>query len=204
MNPKKLLKFTAGLLVGCGCVGPASAVDVIFLDMDTGTPGIQSVRTAAPGDMFTIALMMSVDAAGVSSYGISATFDTGELTLNGAPAAANVPFGGLAPLAAPVENNALGQVYSFNGATFGAGPALGVFTLGTINFKAVAPVTDLLEDVSLGFFNGGVDGFFDNAGNPVVPVFSGGYIDAVPEPSAAALLLCGMGAFWMLRRSRRG
>lgn len=204
MTVMKLVKQSrviAGLVALFGCVGPVCAVDIISVDMDLATPGIQSTRIAAPGATFQIGLVMTVDAAGVSSYSISSLFDTAELSLTASPrAATNVTFDGLGELAFPSENNALGQVYSFNGATFGTGPSLTNFTFGTINFTAVTPVTDALTDISLGFFNGGVDGFFDNAGNPVVPIFDSALLNAVPEPSTVSLLLCGMAATWLVRR----
>ena len=57
-----------------------------------------------------------------------------------------------------------------------------------------------MPDITLGFYNAGIDGLFDNAGNPVVPVFANASV--VPEPSAPALLLCGTLALWMFQRGR--
>lgn len=97
--------------------------------------------------------------------------------------------------------HALGQVYSFNGATFGAGPASTSFTVGTIGFE----VNSSLADISPGFFNVGVDGCYDSAGNPVVPTFETGPM--VPEPITMALLLFGWPfslSLWRERRQRAG
>ena len=199
MNPKKLMKLTAGLLVCCGWAGPAFAQVTISVDMDTGTPGIQTNRsTLGP---FTAGLVMTVGPGGVSSYGISFLFDTTELALVGSPAS-SVPAlpGGLSPLGSVIESSP--YVYTFNGATFGPGPASTTFTFGTISFTATALVDDGIADITPGFFNVGIDGLFDSAGFAVVPVFNPGFV--VPEPNAAALFLCGTAAFWLLQRSRRG
>ncbi len=203
MNPKKLV--TAGLLLCFGCVMPVFAANTVSVDMDLLTPGIQSTRVAAPGDVFGVGLVLSVDANGVTSYGISALFDTSELMLVVPPPAAAVPAlpGGLSPLAAPVENNALGQVYSFTGATLSPmGPASTSFTIGTINFKVLTPKSDGLADISLGFFNGGVDGLFDNNGNSASLTFNPGFVE-VPEPSTWALALGGSATMLLLVRRRR-
>src|SRR6185295_4358174 len=92
--------------------------------------------------------------------------------------------GGLASFAGPVE--APPNVFTFNAGTFGSGPTLTSFAIGTINFK-VQPggaIDDALADVTLGFYNAGVDGLFDNAGSPVAPAFLDGYV--IPGPSITA------------------
>ena len=202
MNPKKLLKFTAGLLVGCGCVGSALAQVTIDVDMDTGTAGIQTTRsTLGP---FTAGLVMTIGPGGVSSYGISLLFDNTELALVGAPASTELLPPGFSFNITPgvaSESQALGQVYTFEAGTFGPGPSSTSFTFGLISYTATALVDDAIPDITPGFWNVGIDGMFDSAGFAVVPVFNPGFV--VPEPNAAALLLCGMGAFWMLRHSRR-
>ena len=79
-------------------------------------------------------------------------------------------------------------MFTFNGATFGAGPVNTSFVIGTSNFK-VQPgeaIDHALADVTLGFYNAGVDGLFDNAGSPVAPVFLDGYVIPV-TPSITAL-----------------
>ena len=74
-------------------------------------------------------------------------------------------------------------------------------TIGTINFTVTSLVDDAAPDITLGFYNGGIDGLFDNAGNPVVPLFVNGSV--VPEPGTATLLLGGAFALWMSRRARQ-
>src|ERR1019366_5556974 len=185
MKATTLSKAITALVVVFGCVTSGLAQVSFSVDWDLGTAGIQSTRAASPGDIFSVGLVLSVGAAGVSSYSVSALFDTTELSLNGATPAANNPAlpGGLGSLGAPTWNNGLGWVHSFNAATLGLGPISTSFTVGTIDYQAVVPVSDGLPDVSLGFFNAGIDGFFDNAGNPVVPTFNPGDVVVVPEPS---------------------
>jgi hypothetical protein len=201
MNASRVCKLILGPVALWGCVASLCAADVFSVDMDLATPGIQSSRVVKPGDVFTVGLVLNVDAAGVSSYGVSVEFDSTELKLNGAPAAV-VPVlpGGLSPLITPVENNALGRVYSFTGATFGNGPASTSFTVGTISFQVQSTVNDGLPDISLGLFNLGVDGLFNNAGTPVTPTFQPGYLLLVPEPGTLVLGFCGALWLWAVRR----
>jgi hypothetical protein len=200
MSLKRLLKLGAGLLTCVGCAAPAFAQVTFSVDMDTITPGIQSTRgTLGP---FTAGLVMTVGPGGVSSYGISALFDNTELSLAGAPASTELqPLGGggfnfTAGVAS--ESQVLGQVYTFEAATFGLGPASTSITIGTISYTVTALVNDGVPDITLGFYNAGVDGLFDNAGLPVVPVIADASV--VPEPSAGVLLLGGMAATWLIRR----
>lgn len=199
------------MTVFCGGVGTLPAVVTVAVDMDTVTPGIQSVRTAALNDIFDIGLVMTADAAGISSYGVSVLFDNGELKLNGVPdiAAATelLPPGFTFNFNAGVgsASQALGQVYSFEAATLGLGPVSSTFTIGTISYKAIAPFTDGVLDVTPGLFNAGFDGIFDNAGGDLGPttVFTGGKVDlVVPEPSRAALLVGAMAMMLAVRRRR--
>ena len=205
MNLKKLLKLTAGLLTCLGCAAPAFAQVTLSVDMDTTAPGIQFIRSASAGDNFAVNLILTVGPGGVSSYGISAFFDTNELFL-ALPVSANAsPLpGGLSSFAAPVE--ATPFVYTFNAGTFGPGPASTSFTFGTINFT-VQPggaIDDGLPDITLGFYNAGVDGLFDSAGAPVFPTFADGFVipTVVPEPGTGALLAGGMALTWLLTRRR--
>jgi hypothetical protein len=201
MNLNKLI--ATGLLSLFGSVGPMWAAATVSVDMDTSTAGIQSSRNAAPGDMFPVDLVLTVDASGVSSYGISVFFDTTELMLNGSPASSMPALpGGLFFLTPVTESSP--YVYTFNGATLGIGPVSTSFTIGTINFKvpgAATVLNDGLADISLGFYNAGVDGLFDNGGGSVAATFNGGAV--VPEPSTWALFLCGMVATVIFVKRRR-
>ena len=173
---------------------PAHAAVTVEVDTDPATPGIQSTRAAAVNDIFTIDLVMTADAAGVSSYGVSVDFDNLELMLNGSPASTELLpalFSFNFTPGVSSESQPLGQVRTFEAATFGSGPVSSSFVIGSISFKAIAPVTDGLLDITLGLFNTGVDGIFDNAGGDLGPsaVFTGGQVDFVPEPGSGAFLM---------------
>jgi hypothetical protein len=189
MKTTTLSKATAALAVVFGCVTSGFASASYSVDMDLSTPGIQNTRVASPGDVFTVGIVLSVDAAGVSSYGVSALFDTTVLMLNGVTPAANNPSlpGGLHSLAAPTWNNGLGWVHSFNGATLGLGPVSTNFLVGTINFNVLAAFESGSPTITLGFFNAALDGMFDNSGNPVTPVFQSGTV-VVSPPRLSVLL----------------
>jgi hypothetical protein len=201
------MKHTGITAIIAGCVGSlftaipaAPAALMVSVDMDTATPGIQSSISVLPGAALSVDLWATVDAAGLSSFSISSVFDTTELSLN--------PPGGLAPFVAPMENNALGQVYSFNAGTFGAGPVSTSFVFGSISFTAPTPVTNGANDVSVGYFNapGLVDDAFDNAGISLAPgtVFVGGKVDVIPEPSNALIgLSCLLCLGFLRSRTRR-
>ena len=178
---KTIIRFSAIAALALGLAIPLSAAVTISVDMDATTPGIQSTRTAGAGETFTVELVMTVDAAGVSSYGISANFDTTELSLNGAPASTELlPVGFTVNLNAGVNSESPGQVRTFEATTLSNGPVSTSFVIGRINFTAPSPVTDGTADITLGFFNVGVDGCYDNAGNPVVPTFVSGKVDLLP------------------------
>jgi hypothetical protein len=189
MKATTLLKATAALTVVFGFVASGLAQASFSVDMDPGTPGIQNTRLALPGDLFTVGIVLSVGAAGVSSYSVSAQFDTTMLSLNGVTPAANNPAlpGGLSPLAAPTWNNGQGWVHSFNAATFGLGPVSTNFLVGTINFKVLPTIKNGSPAITLGFFNTPLDAMFDNSGNPVIPVFQSGTLLVFP-PRLSVLL----------------
>ena len=210
MKHRKTPKIVAGLTALFGGIATLPAAVLVSVDMDPLTVGIQDTLTVALNQIFSIDLVVTADADGLSSYGISALFDNAELTLNGVPDAAAatelLPSGFTFNFGPGVSSasQALGQVYTFEAATFGSGPVSSSFVIGSISFKATAPLTDGLLDVTPGLFNVGVDGIFDNASGDKGPTatFAGGKVNVVPEPASAALLAGGMAMMLGLRRRR--
>ncbi len=210
MKHSIITKFAFGVVSLFTAILPASAGLMVSVDMDTVTPGIQSSISVLPGAAFSVDLWATIDAAGISSFSISTTFDTTELSLSppAGPAASQPALpGGLAPFIAPVESNALGQVYSFNGGTLGLGPVSTSFIFGSIAFTAPTPVTNGIDDVNVGYFNlpGVIDDAFNNAGASLsgMTVFTGGLVNVVvPEPSGAAFLAVFLACASVSRRKR--
>lgn len=203
----RLLTLGAILLL----LGTETSPGIITLsiDMDTGTPGIQSTRAAAPGESFDIEILGRTDGAGVSSYSISVRHDNTELSF--AAGSAESPLAiftfNLAPGVTETADigggTQQGQASSFDAATFGAGPTATTFSIGTINYQVTTPNDNGAPDIIPGFF-AGPDGAFDNTlplGLDLEPtaVIEAGFI--IPEPSAAMLFLLGS-SFLALRRRR--
>jgi hypothetical protein len=177
----------------------SSFADTLSVDMDIVAPGIQSIRAASPGDSFTVGLVLTVDALGVSSYGVSALFDNTELSLNGSPAATELLPAGFSFNITPgvaSESNSPGEVLTFEAATFGPGPVSTSFVIGTINFTALGLLLDdSVADITPGFSNVGIDGLFDNGSldKGSATVFAPGFvIPVVPESSHLAMVFSGL------------
>lgn len=183
------------ILLG-SCAARSNGQVTVSIDMDTNVPGVQGSRVASPGESFPIAMWLDVGASGLSSYGVSLLFDTIEFDLMGAGAASELlPAGFDFNLTDGVESlledigGGLGRVSTFEAATFGAGPIDSTFIIGTIDFLVDAIADDGLVDLTPGLFNAGIDGFFSNAGTPILPVFHPGHV--VPEPISLTLLALG-------------
>jgi hypothetical protein len=80
-------------------------------------------------------------------------------------------------------------VLTFEAVTFGDGLTDTTFPIGTVQFLVTSNVSTDGADLFSGFFNFGVDGMFNNAGNPLQPTFNSASVDAIPEPSSLALAL---------------
>ena len=203
-----------GLLVALSSHN-ASAQLLIAADMDMATPGIQSIRSASAGEIFDVGIVFDLTShvGGVSAYGVSARFDNTELNFSGVtPSTEMLPLGfvlnftpGTSAEVADIGGG-LGEVRTFEAATFGTGPVAGSFLAGTIKFTVPSVAVDAIPDVTLGLFNVGIDGLSANGGLPIASVtFSPGYV--VPEPGETALvaggLLLGVAAFRWSRKTRR-
>lgn len=197
MNKKNELPgIGAGLLMFFAFAIPAAHSQVsVSVDMDTVAPGIQSTRIASPGNVFTVDLIMSVGAGGVSSYGVSSLFDNIELALSGslvptdagsaAKEATPASLSNFTPGVAEEANSPVGHVYSFEAGTLATGPSSTSFSIGTISFSVLTVANDGVADITPGLFNFGIDGVFDNAGNPVTPTINPGYVISGNTPPVA-------------------
>ena len=85
--------------------------------------------------------------------------------------------------------------------TLGDGPPLpDSIDVAELVFQATPNVTGQSIGLSAGFLEPGVDGMFDNAGEPVAPVFGNATI--VPEPGFGAGFLAGLAMLLTVRRRR--
>lgn len=196
-NSSGLARLTVMLLVVMMVIlfgVEARAMIKFAVDADPSTSGIQSTVTATSDLEFTVDIVAILDSGSdsLSSYGVSARFDTIELDL---VSATELTPSGLLNLTSGVsgtsENigNGRGEVLTFEAATFGLGPVGPTsFRVGTLTLRAEAPTGDNSDiDIELGEFNTGVDGAFDNNSVPVTPTFIGAAV-AIPEPSAFGFL----------------
>lgn len=203
-----------GVLAGVLTAPAGLAQLLISIDMDTSAAGVQSTRSAVPGDIFDAAIIFDLSAqpAGLSSYGVSMQFNNTELQLNGSPAATANPSlpSGLTRFTLTgvgAESNdvggGLGQVSNFEAGTLGLGPTSGTFSAGTVSFKVLSPITVAGTDITVGLFASGFDGLADNSNVTISSVtFNGGSV--VPEPSTYAGVAAGVLVGWAAFRRVSG
>ncbi len=178
MKPRALSVLScAVVLVG---VNTLRGQVTIAVDMDTAAAGVQATRNAAANQVFDVDIVMTVGAAGVSSYGVSADVDTGELILQTVvepaltefPVTLDPPSPQVCPGGAPA-----GRICTLDGGNLGAGASNMTVVIAKITFRVGTPVTDGTMDITLGTLNTGLDGIFDNAGQAVTPTFVGGGVN---------------------------
>ncbi len=185
--------------------GSVAQAQILSIDMDPLTAGIQNTLTATVGQNINVDILLQAGGTGISSYGVSVQFDNTELGYLGdvelLPAGFQFNFspgsGGLVKNVAP----GVDEVKTFEAATLANGPVNGLpFVIGTINFNVVGVADDGLADVTPGFFVAGVDGMFDNNGAALAPVINPGYV--IPEPTTVSgvVLLLGFAGFRVCRR----
>ncbi len=196
---ENVCKLTTLIVLGCSFLyisAEARAGIVVDVDMDTSMAGIQRVRQASVGDVFPVDLIVTTDAAGVSSLSISVLHDNNELAFNSGSSEA-LPLGFMVNIVpgvtdAPNIGAGLGMSSAFDAATTGAGPFSKTFSIGTIDFRVAGLDNDNAPDVIPGFFST-VDLAFDNAmpANNLATsaVINTGRVSAIPEPTSFILML---------------
>lgn len=199
--PKTLLTF--GLVAAASLGQSAFGTVTVSVDMDTAAAGVQDTRIVAPGDAFSVDLLIDIDAGGLAGYSVSADIDSVELTVGTATEHAPAPYSNVT---AGVASTVATRVSEFEGFTFTIpAPSSTTIKIGTIDFTVPlgGAIDDGLPDVTPGLISGN-DLLLDDAGLDVVgPVFNPGYVVPIPEPGTLALLALSGGLPW-LRRTRRG
>jgi len=197
----------AALLPLLGMAGPVGLAQVVSIDMDLGTAGIQDTRVATSGIGFPIGLVLEPGAAGISFYGITVRFDTTELLLDGVPATTTSPPPSLPPpftdLGTGGESNATGEVTNISAFDpDSAGPTSGQHVIATISFTPTVVTDDGIADVVPALFTPIFDVLWDNAGTDVASsyAFKPGYV--VPEPSTTGVVLGLVAGASLLARRR--
>ena len=178
------------------------AVDLVWTATNgSGTTG-ESMIAAEPGDVITLEVQITADAAGVCCAALSLRFDDDlqdELDLVNATETQLVLPGPFSPLNSGVQDtresdaNQSGLVLTFEGMSpTSDGPASSTFTLGQVDFLVTSHVGgDAADvDVEVGFFNPGVDAIGDNA-SQLVPSGEITFGTASVEPATAPVPLLG-------------
>jgi len=166
-------------------VSPASGANLVSIDLDPDTPGIQTQREVPSGSTLVASIVIEADAGGLSSYAVSTQFDSSEVDLSGTPAATeflptgfdtNLTAGGVE---AETEDtgSGVGQVLTFEAVAYSSGPVSSTFIAGEIDFTVTNPDGSSELDVESGFFNLAIDGAFDNSGQPATIAFAGASVD---------------------------
>ena len=215
----------------------AATVDLVWVSSNNTDPvhtpyiGLgSSAIMAHPGDDLVLELRLTAGTEGLSSWGISVSFDLAELLIDptmGDPSSPGASEFGIAPdvyctpfpacffevpTLTPFTSGATdviegglttGFIFTFEAGTLGNGVAasFGQFKIGEIFFTVQTPADDGI-DLSSGFFNTGADAAFDNAGNAVAMTFNSAAVDRWgPEPGTSTLL--GLGLLGLILAGRR-
>jgi hypothetical protein len=225
----------AGLLGIAGSASADGSVDLIWTSSsNTAVSGVgTSAISASSGDALTLGVFLTAGTEGISSYGISVSFDGpgfNELDLNPIGSTTAATEFGLKPtvtctpfpscffesptmsnftpgVSSVIESDGsnTGFVYTFEAGTLGSGVlnTFGAFMIGEINFTVNTPVNGG-PTLNPGFFRSGVDAAYSNAGTPVTMSFNGAAVDTFgPEPGTTVLLGLGLVSLAMAGRRKR-
>lgn len=162
----------------------------------SGSAGGSAIGAVA-GDRLTLDVVLSPDAAGVSSFGLSLEFDRdGGNELDLVEVLEELPPGFAFHLSPGVEGalesepERTGQILTFEAATLDLGPTDAAVRIAQIIFEVTDQVATDGPDVFLGLQNPGVDGSFDNQGRDVGRDLGEAQadVDLLPEPMAELTL----------------
>ena len=180
------------------CASAAKADLVFFADLDKDTPGVQSSRELATGQVFDVQIWLELsNSTSIDLYGVSVTYDKTELFLNlsnsfetpipNFESFRDLSITGNGSFVEGIDAGTLANAVG-TGPTAPAGSTVS-FVVATLQFTAINP-NGTSADVDIGFREGVFDGSFDNGQQPLLPVFVGAsVISAVPESSSVALAL---------------
>lgn len=196
-----LLLAAALVLISNASAGPLAPALVEVIWEETGSP----TAAAFADTPLTAQIFITSGEAGLSSYGFSLEFDDDLMLASTDPLDADfpeelLPAGFQFNLTDGVDDVSADTVFTFEAGTFAAGPVSTRFLIGVVHFIATDPKPDG-ADVGAGFFNIGIDGAFDNAGEPVLVEFADA--EVVPEPEAPLLAMIGLATLLGIQRRRR-
>lgn len=176
------------------CASSAFALPTLSIDLDPGTPGVQSTATVTSGEMFSADIVIAgVDLfSPLNGFELDVSFDSSVVS-----ATAVASGGFLLPPSLVVQSLITATEVEFAEVTLFPAGASGSGVLATISFDAVGSGTSLLDlhAVILAAPFG-------------IPIFTAAINDAtvtaVPEPGTALTLISGLIAFGgFVRRSAR-
>lgn len=191
MKSKLKIGLFIWLIVFIGIPSMTFAAPTFRIDMDAGTPGLQTDIWVTPGGSFTtnIEVLLNNSSDSLSSFGFSTLWDTGELST---PTAGNITTSALAAGWTDLSYWKIESpyIYNFSQVNFGYSQGPLTATVATINWTASNPATDGFIDIMPGFYSV-FDAAYDKDGSEVTPTFEGGKVNLVPEPISSILFLSG-------------
>jgi hypothetical protein len=171
-----------------------NAAIIFAIDLDTSTAGIQSTRTVSLGQNFDVDLYITLTGGtSASSWQVSTQYNPTSLNLINR---LEINPGGM--IESDSSNPTSGGLIRRLGFDAQVGPVSPfTFAFAKFNFDAISVGT---SSITPGFFETGLDAAFDNNFAPLNPIFQGGTITAVPEPTSMGLVLASSIAGMAIRR----